>query len=283
MSIKFEKVNHIYGLNTPFEFQALKDVDLEIMKGKITAIIGHTGSGKSTLIQHLNALLLPHSGTITIDEFTITSEKPKVSLKPLRKKVGMVFQFPEYQLFEETVEKDICFGPKNFGVSDDDAKRIAIKAIGEVGLDASYLSRSPFDLSGGQKRRVAIAGILALEPEILVLDEPTAGLDPQGAIEMMQLFARLNQQGVTIILVTHNMDHVLEYCDQVVVMNEGQIEKNCAVRELFNDSQYLKTLNIEMPMISKFIYDINNCGYAIDGAIKSTDELVKALKEQLNG
>lgn len=283
MSIKFEKVNHIYGLNTPFEFQALKDVDLEIIPGKITAIIGHTGSGKSTLIQHLNALLQPHSGAITIDEFVITKEKPKVSLKPLRKKVGMVFQFPEYQLFEETVEKDICFGPKNFGVSDDESKLIARKAIMDVGLDESYLSRSPFDLSGGQKRRVAIAGILASQPEILVLDEPTAGLDPQGAIEMMQLFARLNTQGVTIILVTHNMDHVLEYCDQVVVMNEGQVERHCAVRELFNDHSYLHTLNIEMPMISKFINDINNCGYHLDGAIKTSDELVKALKEQLNG
>ncbi len=283
MSIKFEKVNHIYGLNTPFEFQALKDVNLEIMKEKVTAIVGHTGSGKSTLIQHLNALLLPYSGTITIDDFVITSEKPKMPLKPLRKKVGMVFQFPEYQLFEETVERDICFGPKNFGVSDEDAKRIAIKVINEVGLDESFLSRSPFDLSGGQKRRVAIAGILALEPEILVLDEPTAGLDPQGAIEMMQLFARLNKQGVTIILVTHNMDHVLEYCDQVVVMNEGRIARNCAVNELFNDHQYINNMNIELPIISKFIYDINSCGYHLDGAIKTSDELIRALKEQING
>lgn len=283
MSIKFEKVNHIYGLNTPFEFQALKDVDLDILPGKITAVVGHTGSGKSTLIQHLNALLLPHSGTITIGEFTITSEKPKVSLKPLRKKVGMVFQFPEYQLFEETIERDICFGPKNFGVSDDEAKNIALKVIKQVGLDETFLSRSPFDLSGGQKRRVAIAGILALEPEILVLDEPTAGLDPQGAIEMMDLFARLNRQGVTIILVTHNMDHVLEYCDQVVVMNEGQVERNCAVKDLFNDHEYIHDLNIEMPMISKFISDINECGYKLDGAIKTNDELIRALKEQING
>lgn len=283
MSIIFKQVSHIYGTNTPFEFQALDNVNLEIELNKVTAIVGHTGSGKSTLIQHLNALLQPTSGEVVIDEFSITSEKPKQSLKPLRKKVGMVFQFPEYQLFEETIEKDIIFGPKNFGVSDEEAKEIAKRVISQVGLDESYLERSPFDLSGGQKRRVAIAGILASQPEILVLDEPTAGLDPQGAIEMMDLFEKLSQDGVTIILVTHNMDHVLEYCQNVVVMKSGKVEKNCTVEELFKDVTYLESLDIELPIITKFINDLNNCGYQIDSSINDYQVLINAVKEQLNG
>ena len=202
MSITFKEVEHIYSENTPFAYHALKGVNLKITDQSFTAIIGQTGSGKSTLIQHINALLLPTSGSINIDEYLITATDKPSKLKPLRKKAGLVFQFPEYQLFEETIEKDIIFGPMNFGVSEEEAKKIAHNVLKTVGLDESYLNKSPFDLSGGQKRRVAIAGILAMNPDILILDEPTAGLDPQGTNEMMSLFKRINESGKTIILVT---------------------------------------------------------------------------------
>ena len=213
MSITFKEVEHIYSESTPFAYHALKGVNLDIKNGSFTAVIGQTGSGKSTLIQHINALLLPSSGNIEIDDYVITSANKPSGLKMLRKKAGLVFQFPEYQLFEETIEKDIIFGPINFGISEDEAKQISKKVINIVGLDETYLDKSPFDLSGGQKRRVAIAGILAMDPDILILDEPTAGLDPQGANEMMNLFKKINKSGKTIILVTHDMNHVLQYCD----------------------------------------------------------------------
>lgn len=216
MSITFKEVEHIYSENTPFAYHALKGVNLNIKDKSFTAIIGQTGSGKSTLIQHINALLLPTSGSINIGEYLITKTNKPNKLKLLRQKAGLVFQFPEYQLFEETIEKDIIFGPMNFGIKESEAKQIARKVLKIVGLDESYLNKSPFDLSGGQKRRVAIAGILAMDPNILILDEPTAGLDPQGTNEMMNLFKQINDSGKTIILVTHDMNHVLQYCDEVV-------------------------------------------------------------------
>ena len=232
MSITFKEVEHTYSEDTTFAYHALKGVNLNIKKGSMTALIGHTGSGKSTLIQHINALLLPTSGQVQIEDILITATNKPSSLKPLRKKAGLVFQFPEYQLFEETILKDIIFGPKNFGISEEEAIKIAKDMIQLVGLDESYLERSPFDLSGGQKRRIAIAGILAMNPDILILDEPTAGLDPQGAKEMLQLFKKVNQEGKTVILVSHDMNQVLEYCDDVVVMNHGHIEKHVTVNEL---------------------------------------------------
>ena len=223
MPITFKEIEHIYSENTPFSYHALKGVNLKIKDKSFTAIIGQTGSGKSTLIQHINALLLPTSGEINVDEFIITATDKPSKLKPLRKKAGLVFQFPEYQLFEETIEKDIIFGPMNFGVSEEEAKKIARKVLKMVGLNESYLSKSPFELSGGQKRRVAIAGILAMDPDILILDEPTAGLDPQGTNEMMSLFKKINDLGKTIILITHDMNHVLQYCDEVVVVRSNGI------------------------------------------------------------
>ena len=205
MPIAFEKVNYQYAPNTPFAYEALKNIDLAFELGKITAIIGPTGSGKSTLVQHLNALLLPTRGTVLVLDRTIThNDKPK-ELKSLRKRVGLVFQFPEYQLFEETILKDIMFGPLNFKVDEATAKQQALAALNMVGLDESTAEKSPLDISGGQKRRVAIAGILAINPDVLVLDEPTAGLDPQGAKSMMELFVRLNRDhGKTILVVTHD-------------------------------------------------------------------------------
>lgn len=283
MSITCKNLSHIYGEKTPFEYYALKNVNLDIQEGSFTAIIGQTGSGKSTFIQHINALLLPTDGQITIDKYTISSKEKPEKLKQLRKKSGLVFQFPEYQLFEETIEKDIIFGPVNFGISEDDAKQIAKEVIKIVGLDETYLNKSPFDLSGGQKRRVAIAGILALDPDILILDEPTAGLDPQGANEMMNLFKKINKFGKTIILVTHDMNHVLQYCDEVVVMNHGKVEKQDSVKNIFKDSEYLNGLGIDLPIITDFILQLNEGGFNINSSINNIDELIKAIGGELNG
>ena len=283
MSITFKEVEHIYSENTPFAYHALKGVNLKITDQSFTAIIGQTGSGKSTLIQHINALLLPTSGSINIDEYLITATDKPSKLKPLRKKAGLVFQFPEYQLFEETIEKDIIFGPMNFGVSEEEAKKIAHNVLKTVGLDESYLNKSPFDLSGGQKRRVAIAGILAMNPDILILDEPTARLDPQGTNEMMSLFKRINESGKTIILVTHDMNHVLQYCDEVVVMNHGKVEKHDTVTNVFKDSEYLNSLGIDLPIITNFIIKLNNQGFNLDSSINNIEQLIAAIGGELNG
>lgn len=282
MSITFKEVEHIYAQDTPFAYHALKGVNLNIQKGSMTALIGHTGSGKSTLIQHINALLLPTSGEVNVEDILITATDKPSSLKPLRKKAGLVFQFPEYQLFEETILKDIIFGPKNFGVSEEEAISIAKKVIKLVGLDESYLERSPFDLSGGQKRRIAIAGILAMDPDILILDEPTAGLDPQGAKEMLQLFKKVNKEGKTVILVSHDMNQVLEYCDDVVVMNHGQVERHVSVEELFKETEYLTSLSIDLPIITSFILELNKNGFHIDPSIKDIDVLIQEIGGQLH-
>lgn len=281
MSITFKEVEHIYAQDTPFAYHALKGVNLNIQKGSMTALIGHTGSGKSTLIQHINALLLPTSGEVNVEDILITATDKPSSLKPLRKKAGLVFQFPEYQLFEETILKDIIFGPKNFGISEEEAIKIAKDMIQLVGLDESYLERSPFDLSGGQKRRIAIAGILAMNPDILILDEPTAGLDPQGAKEMLQLFKKVNQEGKTVILVSHDMNQVLEYCDDVVVMNHGHVEKHVTVNELFKETDYLTSLSIDLPIITSFILKLNENGFHLDPSIKDINVLIQEIGGQL--
>ena len=281
MSIKIENLTYVYMPKTPFEKKALDNVSLEIEDGEFLAVIGHTGSGKSTLIQHLNGLLKPASGKIYVDGTDITDKDTK--LVDIRKKVGLVFQYPEYQLFEETIEKDIIFGPMNFGTSEEEAKEIAKKVIKMVGLDETYLQKSPFDLSGGQKRRIAIAGILAMDPDILVLDEPTAGLDPQGIREMMDLFKSIHQLGKTVILVTHDMNHVLEYCNEVIVMNEGCVERKGKVKDVFKDSDYLLNLGIDLPLITNMIIDLNKKGFQLDTSINNIDDLVEALGGELYG
>lgn len=281
MAITFKEVEYTYSPDTPFAYHALKGINLNIPKGSFTALIGHTGSGKSTLIQHINGLLIPTQGEVCIDDYIITPNN-KQKLKPLRKKAGLVFQFPEYQLFEETIEKDIIFGPMNFGVDEETTKKIAREMLVKVGLDESYLERSPFELSGGQKRRVAIAGILAMEPDILVLDEPTAGLDPQGTKEMMHLFKDFQQTGKSVIMVTHDMNQVLEYCDHAIVMNHGKIEKNCSVTELFNETEYLESLSIDLPIITSFIHQLNQQGFNLPVSIKSVDELIEAIGGELH-
>lgn len=280
--ITFEQVNYWYQAGTPFAVQALKDINLQIMSGTFTAVIGQTGSGKSTLIQHLNALLKPSSGTVTIGDQVITNETNNKHLKPLRKKVGMVFQFPENQLFEETVLKDIAFGPQNFGVSEADANELAKRMASEVGLDESLLSRSPFDLSGGQMRRVAIAGVLALEPEVLVLDEPTAGLDPRGRLEIMQLVTRLREeQGLTIVLITHQMDDVADYADHVLVMGHGELLKQGTPREIFSDPEWLVDHQLGLPSATKFAYELQQAGFQFKTMPLTVDELADQVASQL--
>ena len=281
MSITFKEVEHTYSENTPFAYHALKGVDLDIKDGSMTALIGHTGSGKSTLIKHINALLLPTKGEVHIDDIIISATDKPETLKPLRKKAGLVFQFPEYQLFEETILKDIVFGPKNFGVNEEEAIKIAKETLKLVGLDESYLEKSPFDLSGGQKRRVAIAGILAMNPDILILDEPTAGLDPQGAKDMLNLFKKINKSGKTVIIVSHDMNQVLEYCDDVIVMNKGKVERHKNVSEIFKETEYLSSLSIDLPTMTSFILQLNQGGFDIDPSIKDIQELINEIGEQL--
>lgn len=253
MDITTEALEHRYKIKTPFERRALYDVNLFIPSGSFVAIIGHTGSGKSTILQHLNGLLKPTAGSITLGDRTITAGKKERDLKPLRKKVGIVFQFPEYQLFEETIEKDICFGPINFGVSLEEAKARAKHALQMVGLPEDYLQKSPFDLSGGQMRRVAIAGILAIHPEVLVLDEPTAGLDPRGRNEIMNMFFRLHkEQQLTTVLVTHSMEDAAKYADKIVVMHKGTIMMEGTPEEVFSSPQKLIELGLNIPDALKF-------------------------------
>jgi len=252
MPIKFNDVFYTYQANSATKTEALKGINLEIQEGSFTCIVGHTGSGKSTLVQQLNGLLIPTSGNVVVNEFTV--EKKRKSLKKLqhlRREVGIVFQFSSYQLFEESVEKDVAFGPMNFGVKKEEALKVAHDCLKTVGIDESYFKKSPFELSGGEKRRVAIAGILALQPKILVLDEPTAGLDPRGAHEMLQLFKELNENGTTIILVTHDMNIVFEYASDVVIMNEGKIELHCKPGELFKED--VEKYSLETPLIQKTV------------------------------
>ena len=251
-----------YQAGTPFAGDGIKDVSGVIRDGSYTAIIGHTGSGKSTILQHLNALLKPTSGTVTIGDKVITNETNNKNLKPLRQKVGMVFQFAENQLFEQTVAKDIAFGPQNFGVSEKDALALADKMVKMVGLPHDVLEKSPFDLSGGQMRRVAIAGVLAMQPEVLVLDEPTAGLDPSGRHEMMQMFEQLHrEQGQTIVLVTHQMDDVADYADTVWVMAEGKLIKTGTPREIFADPAWLKANQLGLPKTAQLAQQLAAKGF----------------------
>lgn len=253
MDIIFDKVGYTYQKGTPFENRALYDIDMIIKEGSFTALVGHTGSGKSTVLQHLNALMKPSEGTVTIGERVITTETNNKNLKSIRKQVGIVFQFPEAQLFEETVAKDIAFGPKNFGASDEEATKLARKMLPLVGLDESFMERSPFDLSGGQMRRVAIAGVLAMEPAILVLDEPTAGLDPQGRREMMDMFYRLHiDKGLTIVLVTHLMDDVADYADHMIILEKGTVIKEGTPREIFQEEAWLKSKQLGVPAAVSF-------------------------------
>ncbi len=253
MDIKLQQVSYAYSQGTPFEKRALFDVDFEIPSHTYQAIIGHTGSGKSTILQHFNALLKPTYGKVQIGERTVEAGKKAKDLKAVRQRVGIVFQFPEHQLFEETVLKDIMFGPMNFGVSEKEAEARARELVRLVGLPENVLEKSPFDLSGGQMRRVAIAGVLAMEPEVIVLDEPTAGLDPRGQKEIMDMFYALHQErSLTTILVTHSMEDAARYADNIVIMHEGKNVLSGTPRDIFKDVETLKQFRLEPPRIVRF-------------------------------
>ena len=260
MSIKVNHVFHSYYKKTPNEVLALNDVSLNIEEGSFVALVGETGSGKSTLVQHLNALILPDSGSIEVDEFTIGPKKRKnKKLHDLRKHIGLIFQFPEYQLFEETVIKDVAFGSKNFGFKDEEAKQKAKDALALVNINESYYERTPFELSGGERRRVAIAGILALDPDILVLDEPTAGLDYQGSQDVMNLVKELNNKGKTIVLVTHDMDVVYRYASRAILMKNGKVDFDGAPVDLFARNEK----SLDLPFLFDLATKLNEKGYKI--------------------
>lgn len=278
MSIKINHLSYTYLSKTKNPVKALDDVSFEIKSNQITAIVGHTGSGKSTLIQTLNALILPEKGEVRVDDFVITSKpnKNKVT-KALRKHIAVVFQFPEYQLFEETVEKDVAFGLKNYGVKEEEAIKQAHLALKEVGLDESFYKRSPFELSGGEKRRVAIAGILVLNPDILVLDEPTAGLDPQGTLSVINLIQKLKRDGKTIVLVCHDMELVLQIADEVVVLKDGKEVYQGSPASLFELDE--KELSLDVPQLYSFAQNLIKRGLALDiSKIKDVDSLFEEIK-----
>lgn len=288
MSIQAKKLNYTYQIGTPLEHIALKDVSINIKDGSYTAIVGHTGSGKSTLLQHLNGLLKPTSGEISINGYTIDNTTKNKELGKLRKEVGFVFQFPEAQLFEETVLKDIAFAPKNFGKSEDEAEKIAREKAKLVALPEEVLEKSPFELSGGQMRRVAIAGILAMEPKVLVLDEPTAGLDPEGRHQMMEMFNRLHKdENLTIILVTHQMNDVAEYADHVIVLESGKVIADSTPKELFSDPEWLKNHHLNLPQTTDCAYKLFDKLALSKHSIplkseELTDEILKILGGNLN-
>ena len=281
MDIRFKQVGFAYQAGTPFEMRALHDISFSIEDGSYVAIIGHTGSGKSTILQHLNALLKPTEGLVELGDKTIDSTTGNKDLKPLRKKVGIVFQFPEAQLFEETVEKDIAFGPKNFGVSEEEALKIAAEVVKTVGLPEDVLKKSPFDLSGGQMRRVAIAGVLAMKPEVLVLDEPTAGLDPKGRFEMMEMFYKLHkEQNLTIVLVTHQMNDVSDYANHVVVIEAGSVVKEGAPKEVFEDASWLLEKQLGVPTTLAFVEKLKSKGWNTTKMPLTLEELADAILEE---
>ncbi|MHA8110080.1 energy-coupling factor transporter ATPase [Lactobacillaceae bacterium Melli_B4] len=281
--ISFDQVSHIYQPNTPFSSYALDNVSLTIDDNDFIAIVGHTGSGKSTLIQHINGLLLPTTGVVRVDQAHLTNESKPKQVYAIRKQVGIVFQQPEKQLFEETVEADIVFGPKNFGVASDKLHQVAITNIAKVGLDESLLSRSPFELSGGQMRRVAIAGVLATNPDILVLDEPTAGLDPQGQQDIMNLINDLRiKHGVTVILVTHQMEIVAQYAKRVLVLNHGQVKFDGTPRQLFSDHKLLETMNLAVPETINFANQLSKVGIEFTELPLTPVELTRTLLNQIN-
>ena len=276
MSIRAENLNYIYGKGTAFEQYALKDINFEIQDGEFVGIIGHTGSGKSTLIQHLNGLIKATSGKIYFNGEDIYA--PGYDLKKLRQKVGLVFQYPEHQLFEVDVLSDVCFGPKNQGLSVDEAKERAKEALHLVGLDESYYEKSPFELSGGQKRRVAIAGVLAMKPQVLVLDEPTAGLDPKGRDEILDRVAGLREDTkMTVVLVSHSMEDVAKYVSRLMVMNAGQKVFDGTPQEVFKPYKELEKIGLSAPQITYIVQRLKSEGVPIDDEITTVPEAARAI------
>lgn len=281
MSIEFKNVDYIYAPGTPFQTQGLTNISFKIRSGSFVAIAGHTGSGKSTLMQHFDGLLLPSKGSVTIADKSITSNTSSKSLKEIRKKVGLVFQFPESQLFEETVLKDVMFGPLNFGFSEQKAKEQAIQWIRKVGLSEQVMNKSPFELSGGQMRRVAIAGVMAYEPDILCLDEPAAGLDPEGQKQMFDIFKNYQREGHTVILISHNMDDISQYADDMLVLEHGHLIKHASPKEVFSDPDWLKKYFLDEPATSKFARKLEKGGFQFSEMPLTVDSLVNEITTKL--
>ncbi|WP_195264721.1 MULTISPECIES: energy-coupling factor transporter ATPase [unclassified Clostridium] len=283
MSIKIENLVHVYMPKSPFEKVALNNVNIEINEGEFVALIGHTGSGKSTLIQHMNGLLKPTSGRIIVDGEDITKEG--VRLTDIRKKVGLVFQYPEYQLFEETIEKDIEFGPRNLGLSDEEITKRVKRSMEMVGLDYdTYRNKSPFDLSGGQKRRVAIAGVIAMEPKVLILDEPTAGLDPKGRDDILNQIKILHDEyKMTIILVSHSMEDVGKLAERIIVMNKGAVALEGAPAKVFKEVETLENIGLAVPQVTYLMRELKRRGFNVSDEVytieQGKEELLRILKE----
>ena len=286
MSIKIEKLVHVYMPKSPFEKVALNNVNLEINEGEFVALIGHTGSGKSTLIQHMNGLLKPTSGKIIVDGVDITANN--VKLTDIRKKVGLVFQYPEYQLFEETIEKDIEYGPRNLGLDQDEITKRVKKSMKMVGLDyEQYRNKSPFDLSGGQKRRVAIAGVIAMDPKILILDEPTAGLDPKGRDDILAQIKILHEEyKMTIILVSHSMEDVGRLAEGIIVMNKGEVALEGKPQKVFKEVEKLEAMGLAVPQVTYLMKALKEKGFDVSDEVytisQGKKELLRILKEIKN-
>lgn len=285
MSLKLEHVTYTYNPGTAYEMHALKDISLEIPAGQFLGIIGHTGSGKSTLIQHFNGLMRPTSGVVSYKEENIWQEA--YSLKRLRSQVGLVFQYPEHQLFEADVLSDVCFGPKNQGLSNEEAEKKAIEALQQVGLKEKYYKSSPFELSGGQKRRVAIAGVLAMEPEVLILDEPTAGLDPKGRDEILDQIAYLHdRRKITVILVSHSMEDIARYVERILVMNKGEKAFDGTPKEVFAHYKELEQIGLAAPQITYIMNELQEAGFPCDCSAITVEEakasILKALEKRKN-
>ena len=284
MSLKLEHVQYTYSPSTAYEIHALKDINLEIPDGQFIGLIGHTGSGKSTLVQHLNGLVKPTSGHIYFNGEDIYAEG--YDMRKLRSKVGLVFQYPEHQLFEIDVFSDVCFGPKNLGLPQEEIEARAKEALEHVGLGPDFYKKSPFELSGGQKRRVAIAGILAMEPEVIVLDEPTAGLDPKGRDEILDLVAELHQvRKITVVLVSHSMEDVAKYVDRLIVMDDGKVRFDGTPREVFSHYKELEKLGLAAPQVTYVTHALKEKGWDIDTDATTVEEaknaILKALKRPL--
>lgn len=280
MSIILDHVSHIYEAGTAMEFAALKDINLVIPEGQFIGLIGHTGSGKSTLVQHLNGLLAPTSGNIYYNGADIHDSD--FDKKELRSKVGLVFQYPEHQLFEIDVFTDVCFGPKNLGLSKKETELRAYAALKQVGLEDEYFYQSPFDLSGGQKRRVAIAGVLAMKPEVLILDEPTAGLDPKGRDEILDQVAKLREEtGITVILVSHSMEDVAKYVDRIIVMNKGQIMYDDVPKVVFRHYKELESVGLAAPSVTYIMQALKEKGLPVDTDITTIGEAKAAILKAL--
>ena len=276
MSMKLKKVSYVYSEGDAFEKKALDEISLEIPDGQFIGIIGHTGSGKSTLIQHLNGLLRATSGAIYYDGENIYQEG--YDMRTLRSKVGLVFQYPEHQLFEVDVFSDVCFGPKNLGLSKEEVEERAKKALTQVGLDESYYKKSPFELSGGQKRRVAIAGILAMHPQVLILDEPTAGLDPKGRDEILDQVALLQKERkITVILVSHSMEDVARYVDRIIVVNDGKILFDDTPKQVFQHYKELESVGLAAPQVTYVVKALKEKGWDIDTTATTVEEAKEAI------